>query len=268
MNKKLSFIVKITIIHVSTYIICGIIFSNLFNYEELFQLGNAKYFMRETYGISSILGLFAQIIRGILFGIILLIIKESIWGKSFAWFRLWAVVAGIGIINTYAPAPVSIEGILYTQLPLEFHLKSATEIFTQSMLFSIFATDSFKIKVLEKYEIPTIITVISGILFSICGIILSLVLKVDFMKSATDIGAFVTMACSLTVVFIITKIYISSKIVSLIYYFICYIALATFPTIYNYISDSLLKSPISLIISGLPVIVIWLYFRYVYKVVK
>lgn len=53
---------------------------------------------------------------------------------------------------------------------------------------------------------------------------------------------------------------------SVIYYIVCYVSLAGLPTAYNYLTDSLLKSPLSLIISGLPVIVvgIYLFFRLYY----
>ena len=43
------------------------------------------------------------------------------------------------------------------------------------------------------------------------------------------------------------------------YYLVCYFAIAILPTAYNYLSDSALKSPLSLVFSGWPVIVIGAY---------
>lgn len=68
MNSKIKFITKVTLIHIATYILCGIIFSAVFNYQELFELGNTKYFMREFTGVSTLIGPLLQIFRGILFG--------------------------------------------------------------------------------------------------------------------------------------------------------------------------------------------------------
>ncbi len=259
MKENARFISKVAGVHIITYLICGLVFSQLFNYEELFNLGNTKYFMREAYGLSSLIGPIFQIVRGILFGFILLLIKDSFLEKPYGWLKLWAVVAGLGIICTPGAAPASMEGIIYSQLPLEFHLKVAPELLIQTLLFSILVTDSISIKIPDTLRHPFIVTAIAGGLFSVCGIILALVLDVDFMKSATDIGAFVVMFVALAVVFFMSKYYFASKVNSTIYYFICYIALAVSPTIYNYMSDSLLKSPLSLIISGFPVIGMWIY---------
>ena len=49
MRTKMKFISKVTVAHFVTYFICGVLFSKLFNYETLFKLGNAKYFMRDFY---------------------------------------------------------------------------------------------------------------------------------------------------------------------------------------------------------------------------
>ncbi len=261
MKNNVKFISKVTIAHFVTYLICGLIFSTLFNYDELFQLGNVKYFMRDAYGISSLIGPIFQILRGAMFGAILLLIKDSFMNKPWAWLKLWIIIAGLGIICTPGPTPASIEGIIYSQLPLEFHLKVAPELLVQTLLFSIFVTNNVRVKVLDKFKQPFIVTAISGGLFSISGIILALILDVDFMKSATDIGAYIIMFIALIIVFFMSKYYFDSKVKPTIYYFVCYTALAVGPTIYNYITDSLLKSPLSLIISGFPVIGMWLYCR-------
>lgn len=254
--KNGRFIAKVTVAHVVTYILCGMVFSSLFDYGALFKLGAAQYFMRDAFGISSLAGPFAQIVRGIAYGAILCLIRDSFIGKPFAWLRLWAVVAGIGILCPSAPAPASIEGVVYSQLPLEFHLKIAPEILTQTLLFSIWVTNSAKLKISGKIKMPLIITAICGVGFSISGIILALVLHVDFMQSASDVGAYAVMLAALAVVFLMTHWYLrhQTKACTFAYYVVCYFALAVLPTAYNYISGSLLKSPLSLVISGLPLV--------------
>jgi hypothetical protein len=262
MKEKIKFIIKVMIAHFISYLICGFVFANLFNYKELFELGNVQYYMKDAYGNSSLIGPFVQILRGGIIGAILLILKDNVLQKKHSWLYLWIIFAGLGIICTPAASPVSIEGIVYSQLPLEFHLKTAPEIFTQTLLFSVWVTGKFKINVPDKYKHPIIVTLISGVGFSVSGIILALVLSVDVMTSASDPFAFIVMFVSLAIVFFMTKLYVSKRKVwmAVIYYAVCYLTLAGLPTIYNYLTNSLLKSPLSLIFSGLPVVVIGIYF--------
>lgn len=262
MRVKMKFIGKVTVAHFVTYLICGMLFSTLFNYETLFQLGNAKYFMRDFYGVSSLLGPFVQIIRGLLIGGILLILKDNLLKENRAWLKLWLVFAGLGIICTPSAAPVSIEGIVYTQLPLEFHLKGAPEILVQTLLFSLWVTHDFKWKVSEHVRIAAIVTAVSGVGFSLGGVLLALVLKIGIMESASDPFAFLVMLVAMIIVFLATAWYLQrrkDKRFATAYYLVCYFAIAVLPTIYNYLADSVLKSPLSLVLSGWPVIVIGAY---------
>lgn len=261
MNKNIKFVVKVTVAHFVSYLLCGLIFSNLFDYKELFELDNVKYFMKDAYGTSSLIGPFVQILRGAIIGSILLIIKDNVLQKKHAWLYLWIIFAGLGIVCTPAAAPVSIEGIVYSQLPLEFHLKTAPELILQTLLFSLWVTGDFKFNIPEKYKYPIIVTAISGVGFSVSGIVLALALGVDVIASASDPYAFIVMFVSLAIVFFMTKLYVSIRKIwmTVIYYAVCYLTLAGLPTAYNYLTNSLLKSPLSLIFSGLPVIVIGIY---------
>lgn len=265
MNEKIKFIMKVTVAHFVSYLICGLIFSKLFNYEELFQLDNVQYFMRDAYGSSSLIGPFVQILRGVIIGCILLILKDNVLKKKNSWLYLWIIFAGLGIICTPGAAPASIEGIIYSQLPLEFHLKIAPELIVQTLLFSLWVTGDFKFKISDKIKIPIIITAISGVGFSLGGIILAFALKVDVMASASDPVAFIVMFIALFIVFFMTKLYVNSskRWLTFIYYIVCYISLAGLPTGYNYLTNSPLKSPLSLIFSGLPVIVIGIYLFFI-----
>ena len=108
--------------------------------------------MRDFNSISTLIGPFVQVVRGTLTGCILLILKDNLLKEERAWLKLWIVFAGLGIICTPGPAPVSIEGIVYSQLPLEVHLKGAPEIFVQMLLFSVWVTGDFKWKISERMK--------------------------------------------------------------------------------------------------------------------
>jgi len=138
-KETIKFIAKVTIAHVATYMICGMIFATILDYEAHIELIGFKS-MDEISGLTVIL---AQIVRGILFGIVIWWIKDSIIGKRLAWLKLWAILVIVGIISVYAPAPGSIEGFIYLapvdDLPLTLEL-SGLEVLLQPLLFSIIVT--------------------------------------------------------------------------------------------------------------------------------
>ena len=140
---KIKFIAKATIAHIVTYIFCGVVAMTLFQYyDHVETIG-----MKSADEINILFMLFGQFVRGVLFGIVIWWIRDSIIGKKLAWLKLWAILVIIGIIGVYAPAPGSIEGIIYLapgsgseSLPLSFVLGSMAEIMVQPLLFSIIVT--------------------------------------------------------------------------------------------------------------------------------
>lgn len=138
-KEKVLFITKVTIAHVITYFLCGLIFMTIFNYRGHIENIGMKS-MDEINGPMVILG---QIVRGVLFGIVIWWIKDSIIGKKLAWLKLWVILVVLGIISVYAPATASIEGFIYlvpSNEPLAFELGSTGEIMLQPLLFSIIVT--------------------------------------------------------------------------------------------------------------------------------
>ena len=81
-------------------------------------------------------GPFLQPIRGVLFAMAIWPIREVIFNKNLGWLKLWMIIVFLGILSTPAASPCSMEGIIYTQLPLKFHLIGLPEILLQTMTFS------------------------------------------------------------------------------------------------------------------------------------
>jgi hypothetical protein len=52
------------------------------------------------------------------------------------WLWLWLLLIGIGIVSTSAAAPSSIEGLVYTELPLWYHAIGLPEMLIQTLAFS------------------------------------------------------------------------------------------------------------------------------------
>jgi len=140
-NKKFRFFTKITAAHVITYMVVALIAMPLtLSYaESIVELMGFKPLDEISMGTVFI----GQIIRGLLLGIVIWWIKDSIIGKNLAWLKLWAVLVILGIFNTYNPAHGSIQGIIYLtpidDLPFYMNL-GILEIMVQPLLFSIIIT--------------------------------------------------------------------------------------------------------------------------------
>ena len=78
-----------------------------------------------------------QPIRGILFGIVFYLLRESFFGKKNGWLVMWVVLVIVGIFNTFGPTPGSVEGLIYTIFPLSVHLRGLPEVLLQSFFLSL-----------------------------------------------------------------------------------------------------------------------------------
>lgn len=134
--KKKNFILKVTIIHVVTYIVCGMLSMTLFDYQSsVEQIG-----MRDTNSLIVGLAPLFQIFRGFLFGIVLWIIRDVFLPKKNGWLIIWIIILILGVFNTPATSPCSIEYLIYCE-PVSGTIKvvfgGLIEILIQTFLFSI-----------------------------------------------------------------------------------------------------------------------------------
>ena len=135
-KKNFKFIIKVMLIHVITYTVCGIIFSMLFKYQS--SLVNTEH-MRDMNNIIVQLAPVFQIFRGLLFGLILLLIQNSVLGKPYSFLKIWFVIIVIGIFNTPATSPFSIEELIYyksSALAWNLEFGGLLEILIQTFLLS------------------------------------------------------------------------------------------------------------------------------------
>lgn len=266
MNDNFKFVLKATGLHLLTYVVCGIIFSVLFDYHSLFTMEGVKDFMREVGGTSTHIGPWVNVLRGILFGLALLLFKDSFIGQKFGWLKLWGILSIIGIINTPGPAPFSIEGVVYTKLPLKFHLLGAPEILLQTLMFSYLVakpSNNKKIKFIEENKNEFISAIVCMVLFSLSGIILALIRGISIESSVSDIGAFFVMFIAVVVTFFIAKFYLrmNSKIRDVVTIAVLYLVMAVLPYFYNLITDSPFATSLTLLINFVFAIILWFMIR-------
>ena len=136
-NRTFRYVMYVALAHCLTYFICGVIFSNLMNYSWWWQQPGVSDYFRPYGGTANALGPFVQIIRGLLFAFVLLPFREFFKGKKSGWLYMWLLFLGIGIIGPMSSAPSSIEGVIYSKLPLAFHFVGLPEVMSQTLIFSI-----------------------------------------------------------------------------------------------------------------------------------
>ncbi len=124
------------IVHTITYFIIGLVAFSLFNYSARFAEPPMNAFMRPTDDPIVALGVLFQPLRGLLFGIVFYLLRNSLFSSKRGWLTAWVMLVFVGIFSTFGPTPGSIEGFVYTIIPLKGQLAGLSEVLTQSFLLS------------------------------------------------------------------------------------------------------------------------------------
>jgi hypothetical protein len=129
---------KAIVAHTLTYFLVGLIAATVFNYAADFSRPELQNYMRQIGDPFIALGPALQPIRGVLFALAFYPLREILFGKKNGWLIAWWLLVALGILSTFGPASGSVEGAIYTTLPLrdQFLSGGMLEILAQSFLFS------------------------------------------------------------------------------------------------------------------------------------
>lgn len=166
-----QFFWRITSCHMVTYLIVGILASTLLNYEAFFEETILSSFMRPIDSPWVAAGPSLQVIRGLLFALILWPIRNTFLQARKGWLKLWLLLIGLAILGTAGPSPGSLEGIIYTKLPIQYHLLGLPEVIIQTLLFSFMVALWYK-KPARVWNLLMSIAVILTILMGAAGVFL------------------------------------------------------------------------------------------------
>lgn len=133
---------RVTAAHTATYLIAGLIASNLLDYGAWWGTEWMDHY-RPLDSPWVAAGPALQPIRGLLFAAVLYPFRAVILGEG-GWRRLWALLVGVGILSTYAAGPASVEGVIYTGLPAAYHLFGLPEVLGQTLVFSLCLTGWYR----------------------------------------------------------------------------------------------------------------------------
>jgi len=127
---------KTMVTHTVTYFIMGLLASTIFEYGRLYAETDLNLLMRQTSEPMVMAGPLFQPIRGILFGIVFFLLREPLLERKNGWLVMWITLVVVGILSPFGPTPGSIEGMIYTVLPMELHLTGLPEVILQALILS------------------------------------------------------------------------------------------------------------------------------------
>lgn len=130
------FLLRTTGIHAVTYLVVGIVAALVLDYESLFAEPVVRDYMKPFGSVALFVGPAIQVLRGALTALVLLPFR-ALLGARWGWLQLWLLLVVVGILSTSAAAPSSIEGVVYTRLPLWYHAVGLPEMLVQTLAFSV-----------------------------------------------------------------------------------------------------------------------------------
>lgn len=130
----LSLTVKTIVCHTVTYFVMGALAYHFLHYADI--LNNPNSGMRPTTSLWVLFGPALQVFRGVLFASVLYPFRETLFGRKDGWLLIAWILIGVGILGTFAAPPGSLEGLIYTTVPVHMQLRGYLEIVPQALLLS------------------------------------------------------------------------------------------------------------------------------------
>jgi hypothetical protein len=132
----LGLTVKTIVVHTVTYFIMGLLALTFLEYRTAFAEPVTREYMRQVDDPLIALGPSLQFIRGILFAVVFYLLRDILFRRRNGWLIMWVMLVSLGILSTFAAAPGSVEGLLYTKMPVGLQISGWMEVMTQALLLS------------------------------------------------------------------------------------------------------------------------------------
>jgi len=166
--ENLKFTWRIIAAHMIAYFFAGIFSLLVIDYKDWFAEGAISSFMLPTDTPIVALGPALQIIRELIMGLALLPLRKVFTEEKHGFVKLWILIIGLSVFSTFAAAMGSIDGFIYTNIPIIEQIMGYPEAFLWTSLFVGILWVFYK---LEKkiINILAIVLVVLVILMSTMG---------------------------------------------------------------------------------------------------
>jgi hypothetical protein len=168
-----KFFWRITAAHMVTYMIMGMFAASLLDYQYIFDSSLMSCFYRPFNSPWIAAGPGLQIFRGLAFALALWYFKESFLHKKYGWLKLWGLLVGLAILSTAGAAPGSIEGFIYTKIPVADQIIGYLEVVPQTGFFALFVCYWYE-NPKRIWNIISIVLVLLIVLMSFLGALASI----------------------------------------------------------------------------------------------
>jgi hypothetical protein len=125
---------RTAVCHTLTYFLTGALAAHFLNYAELLSRPNSG--MRPITDPRVMAGPLFQPLRGAVFALVFYPLRECLFGQKYGWLLMGWMLIALGILSTFGPAGGSIEGMIYTPVPILFQIRGWLEVVPQALLFS------------------------------------------------------------------------------------------------------------------------------------
>ena len=132
-----SVAVKTIVTHTFTYMFMGILALQFLHHAEKFAKPYMAGWMRQLSDPLVMAGPLFQPVRGLIFALVLYPLREIMFGRKNGWLIMFWTLLGLGILSTFGPASGSVEGMVYTLIPIPQQLLGWLEVIPQAFLLSL-----------------------------------------------------------------------------------------------------------------------------------
>ena len=132
--RYLPLMAKTIVSHTITYFIMGALAAHFLNYAALMSNSNSGY--RPLTSTIVIAGPLFQPLRGIIFASVFWPLRSCLFGRRGGWLVMAWMLIAVGILSTFGAAPGSVEGMVYTPVPVFLQMRGWLEVVPQAALFS------------------------------------------------------------------------------------------------------------------------------------
>ena len=118
-KKNFKFVWRVIAAHVIAYFSAGVFAMNVFDYGDILSSGIYSLFMKPiTDPIVGLGGTSLQFFRGVIIALVLLPLRKVFTEEKYGFLKLGLLIFGLSVLSTFAAASGSIEGLIYTKIPV------------------------------------------------------------------------------------------------------------------------------------------------------
>jgi hypothetical protein len=132
-----TFALRVTACHVVTYFIAGVFAVTALDYKGVFSSEALACFMRPVSDPVVALGPSFQIVRGLILAAALYPFRRVFLGTPRGWLLLWGLFLGLAILSPVGATPGSVEGFIYTKVPVRSQMIGWLEGLPQTLAFAL-----------------------------------------------------------------------------------------------------------------------------------